>query len=398
MATRRSSRLSAASNLVPKNETPSAAATPVRTVVSQPKNERKRKSATTTTDDDAALPPPPSTPKRKTPRTTSAPHPPSTPAGINELAAASRPLETLHPPHAALDRLADPFGTNAAVISPLSSRLFAKKATVDASPVKGFGGRLGEGAGLGESAGLGGWLCPGGGRLTTGNILQQALEHLVRVEPKLKVVVEKHHCKVFSKEGLAEVVDPFVNLTSGIIGQQVSGAAAKSIKARFVALFNPSLPDASLHTFPTPLAVSVTPLETLRTAGLSQRKAEYIQGLAEKFTSGELSAQMLVEGAYEEVFEKLIAVRGLGRWSVEMFACFGLKRLDVFSTGDLGVQRGMASLAGRDISKLKAKGGGKWKYMSEKDMLEMAEKFAPYRSVFMWYMWRVEDVDTAVLE
>lgn len=85
----------------------------------------------------------------------------------------------------------------------------------------------------------------------------------------------------------------------------------------------------------------------------------------------------------------------------------------------------MAALAGRDISKLKAKGGGKWKYMSEKDMLEMAEKFAPYRcvlpsyrllivekgrrnwrtvltplrrSVFMWYMWRVENVDTAVLE
>jgi DNA-3-methyladenine glycosylase II len=97
------------------------------------------------------------------------------------------------------------------VISPLSSRLFAAKATVDASPVKAFAGRLGEGAGLG----------PGGGRLTTGNILQQALDHLVKVEPKLKVVVEKHHCKVFSAEGLAEVVDPFVNLTSGIIGQQV---------------------------------------------------------------------------------------------------------------------------------------------------------------------------------
>ncbi|KFY50817.1 hypothetical protein V496_09146, partial [Pseudogymnoascus sp. VKM F-4515 (FW-2607)] len=218
------------------------------------------------------------------------------------------------------------------------------------------------------------------------------------VEPKLKVVVERHPCKVFSAEGLAEVVDPFVTLTSGIIGQQVSGAAAKSIKARFVALFNADIEDAESHIFPHPSAVSTIPLETLRTAGLSQRKAEYIQGLAEKFASGELSAQMLVEGAYEEVFEKLIQVRGLGRWSVEMFACFGLKRLDVFSTGDLGVQRGMASLAGRDISKLKAKGGGKWKYMSEKDMLEMAEKFAPYRSVFMWYMWRVEDVDTAVLE
>lgn len=119
---------------------------------------------------------------------------------------------------------------------------------------------------------------------------------------------------------------------------QVSGAAAKSIKARFVALFNPTTPDAESHIFPHPSAVSTTSLETLRTAGLSQRKAEYIQGLAEKFASGELSAQMLVEGAYEEVFEKLIQVRGLGRWSVEMFACFGLKRLDVFSTGDLGVQ------------------------------------------------------------
>ncbi|KFY35742.1 hypothetical protein V494_05641 [Pseudogymnoascus sp. VKM F-4513 (FW-928)] len=379
MATRRSTRLSAASDLAPKNESPSSAP-----AVAKPKNPRKRKPAA---DDEAELPPP-STPKRKTARTAQAPHPPSTPAGINEMAGASRPLETLHPPHAALDRLADPFGTNAAVISPLSSRLFAAKATADASPIKGFKSRLGEGGGLG----------PEGGRLTTGNVLQQALDHLVKVEPKLKVVVEKHHCKVFSAEGMAEVVDPFVNLTSGIIGQQVSGAAAKSIKAKFVALFNAHLPDTSLHTFPTPTAVASTDLATLRTAGLSQRKAEYIQGLAEKFASGELTAQMLVEGAYEEVFEKLIAVRGLGKWSVEMFACFGLKRLDVFSTGDLGVQRGMAALAGKDISKLKAKGGGKWKYMSEKDMLEMAEKFAPYRSVFMWYMWRVEDVDTAVLE
>lgn len=57
--------------------------------------------------------------------------------------------------------------------------------------------------------------------MTTGNILQQALDHLVKVEPKLRVVVEKHHCRVFSKEGLAEVVDPFVSLVSGIIGQQV---------------------------------------------------------------------------------------------------------------------------------------------------------------------------------
>jgi DNA-3-methyladenine glycosylase II len=128
--------------------------------------------------------------------------------------------------------------------------------------------------------------------------------------------------------------------------------------------------------------VAASNITLLRTAGLSQRKAEYVTGLAEKFASGELSTEMLMKAEYEEVLEKLIAVRGLGKWSVEMFALFGLKRFDVFSTGDLGVQRGMAAFMGRDVSKLKAKGGGKWKYMPEKEMLEVAEKFAPYRYAF----------------
>ena len=82
-------------------------------------------------------------------------------------------------------------------------------------------------------------------------------------------------------------------------------------------------------------------MATLRTAGLSQRKAEYVHGLAEKFHSGEITTSRLFEASYEDVFEDLIKARGLGKWSVEMFACFGLKRMDVFSTGDLGVQRGM---------------------------------------------------------
>ena len=81
-----------------------------------------------------------------------------------------------------------------------------------------------------------------------------------------------------------------------------------------------------------------TDLTTLRSAGLSQRKAEYIQGLAQKFADGELSAEMLADASDEEVMERLVAVRGLGKWSVEMFMCFGLKRMDVFSTGDLGIQ------------------------------------------------------------
>jgi DNA-3-methyladenine glycosylase II len=201
--------------------------------------------------------------------------------------------------------------------------------------------------------------------------------------------------------GLAEQIDPFNSLTSSIIGQQVSGAAAKSIRNKFVALFNLSsgLDGAPLpHSrFPTPDEVIECDVATLRTAGLSQRKAEYIQGLAEKFASGELSAQMLACASDDELIEKLTAVRGLGKWSVEMFACFSLKRIDIFSTGDLGVQRGCAAFIGRDVNRLKGKGGGKFKYIAEKDMLELAAKFTPYKSLFMWYMWRIENADVAVL-
>ncbi|KAI4658807.1 uncharacterized protein J4E79_006566 [Alternaria viburni] len=224
------------------------------------------------------------------------------------------------------------------------------------------------------------------------NLLKEAEDFLIKTDPKLEKVVRGHQCGIFSPEGLREVVRPFEALGKGIIGQQVSGQAASSIRAKFTALFPDTHP-----SFPTPTQVLTKDIATLRTAGLSQRKAEYIYGLAEKFASGELSAEMLVSASDEELIEKLVAVRGLGRWSVEMFACFGLKRMDVFATGDLGVQRGMAVYAGRDVNKLKSK-GGKWKYMTEQEMLDMASKFSPYRSLFMWYMWRTADVDVNVLQ
>lgn len=186
-------------------------------------------------------------------------------------------------------------------------------------------------------------------------------------------------------------------LQIGINQNQVSGAAAASIERKFIALFNTDKAEGEAHVFPKPEAVVASDIPTLRSAGLSQRKAEYIHGLAQKFTSGELTTEFLMKAPYDEIFSKLIAVRGLGAWSVEMFACFGLKRLDVFSTGDLGVQRGMAALVGRDVAKLK-NGKGKWKYMKEAEMLEMAQPFRPYRSLFMWYMWRVEDVDVSFME
>jgi len=177
---------------------------------------------------------------------------------------------------------------------------------------------------------------------TTNSILDDAVAHLKRMDEngRLAPFIAKFHCKVFDAEGLAQPIDPFRSLASGIIAQQVSGAAASSIKKKFVGLFESSEKHnyAGPPDFPPPAMVAAMTIPTLRTAGLSQRKAEYIQGLAEQFATGKLSAEMLATASDEEVMTKLIQVRGLGKWSVEMFACFDLKRMNVFSTGDLGVQ------------------------------------------------------------
>lgn len=245
----------------------------------------------------------PSTPKRKK---TAKAAPPSTPTP-SAAKLMGQPFKSGDKSSA--NRIADPYTTNAPLISPGTSRVLANKAVNTTSPSR-----------------------PPQSNTTTANLLVQACDHLIKIEPRMKTLIDKHHCAIFSPAGLAEQIDPFGALSSGIISQQVSGAAAKSIKAKFISLFN------SDSVFPSPSEVAAMDIPTLRTAGLSQRKAEYIKGLAEKFASGELSTEMLMQADYEEVLEKLIAVRGLGRWSVEMFACFGLKRMDVFSTGDLGVQ------------------------------------------------------------
>ncbi|KAI5467122.1 DNA glycosylase [Mariannaea sp. PMI_226] len=353
--TRRSARLN--SQAVSKSE-PFSAPTPA------PEKKRKRKAQ------ESAEPTTP-TRKRSQPKESSAAVPPSTPtpnaAGLfaqPSSGAASKPR------HGTVTRLADPRLTNAPLLSPETSRVVVSRDLDSVSPSK----------------------VPQV-RTTTENLLKEACDHLIKIDERMRPLIEQHPCRVFSPEGLAERIDPFESLSSGIISQQVSGAAAKSIKTKFIALFGEKPEDR----FPHPSEVAACSIEHLRTAGLSQRKAEYIKGLAEKFASGELSAHMLHDATDEEVMEKLIAVRGLGKWSVEMFACFGLKRMDVFSLGDLGVQRGMAAFVGRDVAKLKSK-GGKWKYMSEQDMIELSDKFAPYRSLFMWYMWRVEETDVSTME
>ena len=224
--------------------------------------------------------------------------------------------------HGLVDRPAEPHRTNAPLVTPKGSRYVTyPPGSLDKIPQ----------AGLPRPT------------TTTAHILDQACAHLVKVDPRMQPLVEKHYCRIFCPEGLAEECDPFKSLCSGIMAQQLSGAAAATIKKKFISLFHiPARPGTgSLEeskSFPSPIQVTARSVPFLRQAGLSERKAEYIKGLADKFASGELSAAMLMNASDEEVLETLTAVRGLGKWSVEMFACFGLKRMDILSTGDLGVQ------------------------------------------------------------
>ncbi|GAW12992.1 hypothetical protein ANO14919_023680 [Xylariales sp. No.14919] len=406
MSTRRSARLAASESKA--SSSPSPAIAPPLPV----QRGRKRKAGTDSEPNgvtkEAPVKAPKTSSKRRTQRTSTPPPPTPTPSNVKLMAEPASPrvatyaTPTKKPRAAAVDRLADSNITLATLLSPETSRIVTSKKARTRSPSASPSKRPLQDASSAPKV------------AEAANVLEEGNRFLISVDPRMRPLVENNHCRIFSPEGLAEQVDPFEALCSSIISQQVSGAAAKSIKRRFIDLFHEGEAreseekeseddeedgdgQAEKRRFPVPSQVVGVPLEKLRTAGLSQRKAEYVSGLAEKFVAGELSAQILANAPYEEVIARLTAVRGLGLWSAEMFACFGLKRIDVFSLGDLGVQRGMAAFVGRDVAKLKSK-GGKFKYMSEADMKDLSDQFKPYRSLFMWYMWRVEETDISTME
>ncbi|KAF8475006.1 DNA glycosylase [Kalaharituber pfeilii] len=244
-------------------------------------------------------------------------------------------------------------------------------------------------------------------------LLEQGLQHLRTTSPLLSQWIDNEDYSHILRPYLRTPSDPpanyFRSLARGIISQQVSGAAAASILSRFIALFyKPTLgaPEPGQDFFPTPQQVLDTSIETLRSAGLSERKAEYMKSLATEFLNDpSLSdARSLEALSDDEIKDKLIKVKGIGVWSVEMFLIFTMGRWDVFSVGDLGIQRGMAVWSGKDVEKLKrmgkdaGRGGAKWKYMSEQDMLRLSAQFQPWRSLFCLVMWKASDTKVESLK
>src|SRR5438128_4935454 len=164
--------------------------------------------------------------------------------------------------------------------------------------------------------------------------------------------------------------DYFASLARAIMYQQLAGRAAAAIHARFVQAIGGEV---------TPQAVLSTSPEALRSAGLSGNKAAAIVDLATKVADGTVPLAELHELDDEEIIARLSSVRGIGRWTAEMFLMFELGRLDVWPVDDYGVRRGYGILHA-------------WTEMPTAKQLEpLGETYRPYRSVAAWYCWRAAD-------
>lgn len=170
------------------------------------------------------------------------------------------------------------------------------------------------------------------------------------------------------------VVRPFDALAESIAYQQLSGKAAATIWKRVRALY-------PRRKYLDPKHVLKTPDEKLRAAGLSRNKVAAIKDLAAKTIDGTVpSARRLAKMSDEEIIARLITVRGIGRWTVEMLLLFDLGRPDVWPVDDYGVRKGFA------------KTFGKRKLPKPKQLMKLGEKWRPHRSVAAWYFWRALDV------
>jgi DNA-3-methyladenine glycosylase II len=198
-----------------------------------------------------------------------------------------------------------------------------------------------------------------------------AKRHLAAADPILAGIIAQHPRIRLRSRG-----DGFSTLARSIVGQQISIKAADTVWARL----QQRCPDMS------PAGLLRRRLTTLRACGLSERKAEYLRDLARHFADGHLDLAALAAQPDEAVIARLTDIRGIGRWTAEMFLIFNLLRPDVFPLDDLGLVKAISRhyLDDEPTAGL-LRGGGREK------VLQMGARWAPYRSVATWYLWRSLD-------
>ncbi len=193
----------------------------------------------------------------------------------------------------------------------------------------------------------------------------EACAHLMKKDRVMRKLIPKFGDACLQSRG-----DPFVTLARSVVGQQISVAAAQTIWDRFAKLSKGKL---------LPAKVLTMKMDDMRACGLSARKIEYLVDLALHFDSGALHIKQWEAMDDEAIIAQLVAIRGIGRWTAEMFLIFHMLRPNVLPLDDVGMLRGISEsyFSGEPVSRNEAK--------------EVAEGWAPYRSVAVWYLWRSLD-------
>ncbi len=196
-----------------------------------------------------------------------------------------------------------------------------------------------------------------------------ARRHLMKADPKLRLVIKRiGPCKLHS----VAPRDPFETLCMSIASQQLSTKAAATIFGRFADLFPPD-------RTPTPERVMSLGDDRIRACGFSRPKVTFIKDLAERVLDGRLDLNGLRKHSDEEVMQQLIAVKGIGRWTAEVFLMFRLGRQDILPADDLGLMN-----AARRVYGLRTR-------PDAKKLRKMGEPWRPYRSIAAWYLWQSLD-------
>ncbi len=193
---------------------------------------------------------------------------------------------------------------------------------------------------------------------------QQACAELAISDPVMAALITRYPDAILANRG-----DPFQTLARAIVGQQISVKAADSIWARFAEVAQTIRPE---H-------VATLELDALAACGLSRRKAEYLRDLAGHFVDGRVEPARWKKMADEAVIDELTDVRGIGRWTAEMFLIFSLRRPDVWPVDDIGLQKAVA---------LHYLDGER---PTPKVLRKLGERHAPWRTVATWYLWRSLD-------
>ena len=201
-------------------------------------------------------------------------------------------------------------------------------------------------------------------QLVTPEYWEDARKHLTRRDRVMKRLIPQFGTACLQSRG-----DAFTTLARSIVGQQISVKAAQSVWERF----------AALPRRMTPANVLKLKVDDMRAAGLSARKIEYLVDLALHFDSGAIHVEAWRDMPDEEIIAELVGIRGIGRWTAEMFLIFHLMRPNVLPLDDVGLITG--------ISKNYFSGDP----VSRSDAREVAAAWNPYCSVATWYIWRSLD-------